>query len=106
VVVPSAPGSDAVAVPSTARRVRITGCTAVDLCLVADGSAGAWHDVDRSGSHGYDVAGGLAVLLAAGGVALTPAGEPLVLQPDAHERVRFVAAPDDASARELLRAVG
>jgi hypothetical protein len=29
-----------------------------------------------------------------------------VLRPDAHEPVRFVAAPDDASARELLRAVG
>jgi 3'(2'), 5'-bisphosphate nucleotidase len=105
VVVPSAPEHDPVVVPSTARRVRITGCTAVDLCLVADGSAGAWHDVDRSGSHVYDVAGGLAVLLAAGGVALTAEGQPLALRPDAHEVVRFVAAPDDASARELLRAV-
>ena len=41
-------------------------CTAVDLCLVADGSAAAWHDLDRSGSHVHDVAGGLAVLLAGG----------------------------------------
>ena len=106
VVVPSAPRSDSVVVPSTARRVRVTGCTAVDLCLVADGSAAAWHDVDRSGSHVYDVAGGLAVLLAAGGVALTESGEPLVLTPHALELVRFVAAPDAASARELLRAVG
>jgi 3'(2'), 5'-bisphosphate nucleotidase len=106
VVVPSAPERNSVVVPSTARRIRITGCTAVDLCLVADGSAAAWHDVDRSGSHVYDVAGGLAVLLAAGGVALSPDGTPLVLRPDAHEPVRFVAAPDDASARELLRAVG
>jgi 3'(2'), 5'-bisphosphate nucleotidase len=86
--------------------VRITGCTAVDLCLVADGSAATWHDVDRSGSHVYDVAGGLAVLLAAGGVALTPDGEPVRLRPDAQEPVRFVAAPDVRSARELLRAVG
>jgi 3'(2'), 5'-bisphosphate nucleotidase len=105
VVVPSAPEHDPVVVPPTARRVRITGCTAVDLCLVADGSAAAWHDVDRSGSHVHGVAGGLAVLLAAGGVALTPDGKPLVLRPDAHERLRFVAAGDDASARELLRAV-
>lgn len=106
VVVPSAPVHDAVVVPSTARRVRITGCTAVDLCLVADGSAAAWHDIDRSGSRVHDVAGGLAVLLAAGGVALAPDGQPLVLPPDAHEVVRFVAAPDDASARDLLRAIG
>jgi len=106
VVVPSAPRRDSVVVPSTARRVRVSGCTAVDLCLVADGSAAAWHDVDRSGSHVYDVAGGLAILLAAGGVALTPDGEPLVLGPHAHELIRFVAAPDVASARELLRAVG
>jgi 3'(2'), 5'-bisphosphate nucleotidase len=105
-VVPSAPARDSVVVPATARRVRITGCTAVDLCLVADGSAAGWHDVDRSGSHGYDVAGGLAVLLAAGGVALTPDGEPLVLRPEAHGLVRFVAAADAASARDLLRAVG
>ncbi|MCW2635255.1 MAG: suhB [Blastococcus sp.] len=106
VVVPSAPTSDSVVVPSTARRVRISGCTAIDLCLVADGSAAGWHDVDRSGSHVHDVAGGLAVLLAAGGVALTPDGDPLVLRPDAHELVRFVAAPDVVAARELLRAVG
>jgi 3'(2'), 5'-bisphosphate nucleotidase len=105
VVVPSAPRHNSVLVPSTARRVRVTGCTAVDLCLVADGSAGAWHDVDRSGSHVYDVAGGLAVLLAAGGVAMTADGEPLVLGPHAHERVRFVAAPDDAAARDLLAAL-
>lgn len=106
VVLPSAPRADAVVTPDTARRVRVTGCTAVDLCLVADGSAAAWHDVDRNGSHVYDVAGGLAVLLAAGGVALRADGEPLVLEPRAHELVRFVAAPDVAAARELLRAVG
>ena len=106
VVVPSAPARNSVVVPSTARRVRVTGCTAVDLCLVADGSAAAWHDVDRNGSHVYDVAGGLAVLLAAGGVALRADGAPLVLEPHAHERVRLVAAPDAASARDLLGAVG
>lgn len=105
VVLPGAPPRDPV-VPSTARRVRVTGCTAVDLCLVADGSAAAWLDVDRSGSHVYDVAGGLAVLLAAGGVALRADGEPLLLEPHAHDLIRLVAAPDAASARELLRAIG
>lgn len=105
VVVPSAPAGDSVVVPTTARRVRITGCTAIDLCLVADGSAAAWHDVDRSGSHVHDAAGGLAILLAAGGVALTPDGEPLLLSPDTGARIHFVAAPNDAAARDLLAAV-
>jgi 3'(2'), 5'-bisphosphate nucleotidase len=106
VLVPSAPKEGVVAVPSTARRVRITGCTAVDLCLVADGSAAAWHDVDRSGTHVHDVAGGLAVLLGAGGVALTADGGPLELRPDTDAKVRLVAAPSEAAARELLAAVG
>jgi 3'(2'), 5'-bisphosphate nucleotidase len=104
VVMPSAPSGGSIPVPPTAARVRITGCTAVELCLVADGSAGAWHDLDRSGSHVHDVAGGLAVLLAAGGVALTPDGEPLVLRPDTGELIRFVAAADPEAARRLLDA--
>ena len=62
VVVPTAPSGSAVAVPASARRVRVTGCTAVDVCLVADGAAGAWQNLDRSGTHVHDVAGGLAVL--------------------------------------------
>jgi 3'(2'), 5'-bisphosphate nucleotidase len=70
----------------------------------ADGRA-AWHDLDRSGTHAHDVAGALAVLLAAGGVALTPDGEPLVLRPDTERRIRLVAAPSEAAARELLAAL-
>lgn len=103
VVVPS---GRVVRVPPTLRRLRVTGCTAVDLCLVADGSAAAWHDLDRGGTHVHDVAGGLALLLAAGGVVLTPAGEPLVLRPDTEGLIRFVAAADEETARGLLRAMG
>ncbi|RBY89651.1 inositol monophosphatase family protein [Blastococcus sp. TF02A-30] len=105
VVVPSGPRGAVVGVPETARRVRITGCTAVDLCLVADGAAAAWHDVDRSGTHVHDVAGGLAVLLAAGGTALTEEGEPLRLRPDTETKIRLVAAADETTARELLAAL-
>ena len=95
----------AVSVPSIARRVRVTGCTAVELCLVADGSAAAWHDIDRSGAHVHDIAGGLAVLHAAGGAALTPEGEPLRLYPDTEAKIRFVAASSPEAAAELLAAV-
>jgi 3'(2'), 5'-bisphosphate nucleotidase len=105
VVVPSARSGDSIAVPATAARVRITGCTAIDLCLVADGSAAAWHDVDRSGSHVHDVAGGLGVLRAAGGAALTQDGEPLLLTPDTDGRVHLVAAATDRAARDLLAAL-
>ena len=105
VVVPSASSGDCVTVPATARRVRVTGCTAVELCLVADGSAAAWHDTDRSGAHVHDIAGALAVLHAAGGVALTPDGEPLRLIPDTEAKIRLVAASSTEAAHALLRAV-
>ncbi|MGK5112868.1 inositol monophosphatase family protein [Geodermatophilus sp. CPCC 205506] len=106
VVVPTAPPGGSVPVPAAARRIRVTGCTAVDLCLVADGSAAAWHDLDRSGTHVHDVAGGLAVLAAAGGVALAPDGGPLLLRPDTETLIRLVAAADVRTARELLVAAG
>jgi 3'(2'), 5'-bisphosphate nucleotidase len=105
-VLPTAPAGAAVTVPPDMRRVRVTGCTALDLCLVADGSAAMWHDLDRSGTRLPDVAGGLAVLLAAGGSALDPDGAPLVLHPDTERRIRLVAAPTEAAARELLAALG
>jgi 3'(2'), 5'-bisphosphate nucleotidase len=89
-------------VPADKRRVRVTGCTAVDLCLVADGSAAAWHDLDRPGTHVHDVAGGLAVLIAAGGVALASDGSPLQLRPDTEGLIRLVAAVDEETAGELL----
>jgi 3'(2'), 5'-bisphosphate nucleotidase len=102
VVVPSAPAGGAVVVPGPAHRVRVTGCTAVELCLVADGSAAAWHDVDRSGTHVHDVAGALAVLLSAGGAALAPDGTPVRLVPDTGMRMRLVAASSTEAAAELL----
>ncbi|TFV63304.1 UNVERIFIED_ORG: inositol monophosphatase [Bacillus sp. AZ43] len=105
VVVPSAPAGGTVVVPGPAHRVRVTGCTAVELCLVADGSAAAWHDIDRSGTHAHDVAGALAVLLAAGGAALAPDGTPVRLLPDTDARIRFVAASSTEAAAALLRAV-
>jgi 3'(2'), 5'-bisphosphate nucleotidase len=104
-VVPTAPTGSGVLVPRTAARVRVTGCTAVDVCLVADGSAGAWHNLDRGGTHVHDVAGGLAVLAAAGGAALTPDGAPLRLRPDTRTLIRFAAAATEDAARELTAAV-
>lgn len=103
VVVPSAGSGTSIAVPHSADRVRVTGCTAIDLCLVADGSAAAWHDLDRGGSRVHDVAGALAVLLAAGGVTLTADGAPVELEARSDARHRFVAAGSEEAARALLR---
>jgi 3'(2'), 5'-bisphosphate nucleotidase len=102
IVLPTPPSGAVAVVPPTARRIRITGCTAIDVCLVADGSAGAWHDLDRNGTHVHDVAGALGVLAGAGGVALTPTGEPLRLEPDTETLIKFVAASSEEAARELL----
>lgn len=105
VVVPSAPAGGSVTVPGSARRVRVTGCTAVELCLVADGSAAAWHDIDRSGTYVHDVAAALAVLAAAGGTALSPDGAEVTLRPDTHAKMRLIAASSPDAAADLLRAV-
>ena len=101
-VIPTPPPAGTATVPDRFRRLRITGCTAVDLCLVADGSAGAWHDLDRNGTHVHDVAGALAVLVAAGGVVLDPDGQRLELLPDTEGLIRFVAAANHDTATGLL----
>lgn len=103
-VVPTPPPESAAPVPPGSRRLRITGCTAIDLCLVADGSAGVWHDLDRPGTHVHDVAGALGVLAGAGGVVLGPDGEALALRPDTEALIRFVAAADGDTARRLVAA--
>lgn len=104
VVVPTPPAGGVASVPEGFRRLRITGCTAVDLCLVADGSAGAWHDLDRQGTHVHDVAGALGVLAAAGGVVRGPDGAPLPLMPDTEGLIRFAAAADETIADALVAA--
>lgn len=87
-------------------RLRISGCTATDLCAVADGSAGAWHNLDRSGTHAHDVAGALGVAAGAGCAVVAADGGPLLLPVDTAAKIRFVLAPDEQAARELLDAVG
>jgi 3'(2'), 5'-bisphosphate nucleotidase len=98
-------GSPAALVPGY-HRLRISGCTATDLCAVADGSAGAWHNLDRSGTHTHDVAGALGVAAGAGCAVVAADRGPLHLPADTAAKIRFVLAPDEDSARRLLAAVG
>jgi 3'(2'), 5'-bisphosphate nucleotidase len=101
-MVPTPPPDGATVVPPGFRRLRITGCTAVDLCLVADGAAGGWHDLDRQGTHVHDVAGALGVLVAAGASILDPEGQELILTPDTERLIRFCAAADRATAERRV----
>ena len=83
-------------------RARLAGATAVDLCRVANGSAGAFVDLRRAISQAHDLAASLAILAAAGGAALGPEGEPITLTPDPHRAYHLVAAANQAQARTLL----
>ncbi len=96
--------SPAVLVPGY-RRLRISGCTATDLCAVADGSAAAWHNLDRSGTHAHDVAGALGVAAGAGCSVVAAGGGGVRLPADTTAKIRFVLAPDEEAARTLLAAV-
>jgi 3'(2'), 5'-bisphosphate nucleotidase len=53
----------------------------------------------------HDVAGGLAVLTAAGGVAVTADGRDLLLEPHTEQLIRFVAAGTREQAAALVAAV-
>ncbi|HKF77522.1 MAG TPA: inositol monophosphatase family protein [Candidatus Dormibacteraeota bacterium] len=83
-------------------RVRVSGCTSVDLCQVADGSVGGFAGVDAGEIHPQDVAAAMAVVEAAGGRVLDAAGWRPVLVPDPSARLRIVAAPDADGAAGLL----
>lgn len=81
-------------------RTRISGSTTVDLCRVADGSAGAFVDLDRGVVHVHDLAGPLAVLREAGAGVASPDGD-IELVPDPTRSYRLVAAWDQEEARRL-----
>lgn len=85
-------------------RIRVSGSTTVDLCRVADGSAGTFVDIARGVVHVHDLAGPLAVLREAGAAVLSPDGD-LVLVPDPTRSYRLVAAYDEREAARLRGAV-
>lgn len=107
-VVPS-PSSGApparIAIPGVTR-IRASGSTAIDLCRVADGSAAAFVALDRAVAHAHDLAGAMAVIVAAGGCVLEDGGRVPVLAPDAAALHRIVAAADRELAEALTTAPG
>lgn len=90
-----------------ARRVRITGCSALDLALIACGSLDAMINPNRISPSGYgekvvDYAGALALLNEVGGVLTGVDGTPVSLELDLSYRVPLFAAANKALHANLL----
>ena len=100
---PSPASGTVLTVPDGYERVRVSGSTTVDLCRVADGSAGAFLDVARGVVHVHDLAGPLAILTGAGAGVASPDGD-LMLLPDPARCYRLVAAYDEQEAARLCAA--
>lgn len=96
------PGVPAPTLPDGFDRVRMAGSTTVELCRVADGAAGAFADLHRGVVHPHDLAGPLAVLLAAGCTVVDLDGQEPILVPDAGASYRIIAAAAGADAAALL----
>ncbi|MGY6502580.1 MAG: inositol monophosphatase family protein [Acidimicrobiales bacterium] len=88
--------------PAGYQRVRMSGSTAIDLCRVADGSLGAFLDIDRGVVHPHDLAAPLAILTEAGAVVSRVDRAPIVIEPDPSLSMKLAVAADRASLEALL----
>ena len=91
-------------------RMRITGCTALDLCLIAAGSLHGFanpniHWPPNFGEKVVDYAGAVLVLQEAGGVSADQNGDPLSLELDLLARVMPFAAGTPELLQALIEAV-
>lgn len=94
----------------SSNRVRITGCTAIDLCLIASGTLHGFanpniHWPPNFGEKVVDYAGALLILEEAGGVSADQHGNPLRLNLDLLTRVMPFAAGTPELLESLLAAV-
>lgn len=90
-----------------ARRIRITGCSALDLALIACGSLDATVNPNFISPAGYgekivDYAGALALLNEAGGVLTGFDGRPVSLDLDLSYRVPLLAAANPRLHADLI----
>lgn len=105
VALPSwSPGRSLPRLPAWARRVRVSGSTAVELCRVADGSLSAFAGVGGT-IYPQDLAAAGAVLLEAGATLLGVDGLPVELVPDPALEMEVVAAATPEAAAALLGCV-
>jgi myo-inositol-1(or 4)-monophosphatase len=94
-----------------ARRIRITGCSALDLALIACGSLDAMVNPNRISPAGYgekivDYAGALALLNEVGGVLTGVDGTPVKLDLDLAYRVPLLGAANQQLHNELVSILG
>ena len=92
------------------QRLRVTGCTALDLCLIASGTLHGFanpnvHRPPNFGEKVVDYAGALLILEEAGGVAADQDGNPLPLHLDLLARVMPFAAGTPELLESLIAAV-
>lgn len=89
-----------------ARKVRISSCSSIDLCLVAAGVLDAFVDIGRPGhERTCDIAAGALILAEAGGELLAPALEPRVLVPPSESALNDYAPLIAVSNRSLAESV-
>ncbi len=105
-VVPSPEPGEAVPVVPGYRRIRISGSTTIDLCRVADGSAGAFVDLARGVTHPHDLAAPAAILGEAGAAFHHGDGDggPVII-PEPARTYRLVAAWSAGEAARLYRQI-
>ena len=94
-----------------ARRIRITGCSALDLALIACGSLDAMVNPNRISPAGYgekivDYAGALALLNEVGGVLTGVDGTPVSLDLDLSYRVPLLGAANQKLHAALVALLG
>lgn len=93
-----------------ARRVRITGCTALDVCLIASGTLDGFANPNRYlnplwGEKIVDYAAAALVLEEAGGVLCDQTGSALTYPLDLRHRLCLQAAAAPELLAEVLRAI-
>jgi myo-inositol-1(or 4)-monophosphatase len=98
------------AILTGAKRIRITGCSALDIALIASGGVHALvnpnaHRPPHSGEKVVDYAGAQLILHEAGGVLTDTEGNPLPLDNDLVRLTPVLAAATPELHQELLRAI-
>lgn len=95
------PSTAPIAVPTLDdrfERLRVVGSTAISLCYVAEGAAGAFLDFHRDICAVWELAAAAVIVAEAGGAIVDPAGEEPSLGFDPEQRFDICAAHDLATA--------
>jgi myo-inositol-1(or 4)-monophosphatase len=93
-----------------AKRIRITGCSALDIALISSGALHALvnpnaHRPPNSGEKVVDYAGGRLILEEAGGVITDTEGNPLPIDHDVSRLTPIIAAATPELHDALIRAI-